>query len=92
MSPDYPDYLAARNNLALAYYYMGLFSKAKETIGEVLEQEPGNLHALCNLAIFYQNENRTDQVLLLIKTACARAVPARAGVQAGYDDGDSGPA
>lgn len=67
MSPDYPDYLAACNNLALAYYYMGLFSKAKETIAEVLEQEPGNLHALCNLAIFYQNENRTDQVLLLIK-------------------------
>lgn len=67
MSPDYPDYLAARNNLALAYYYMGLFSKAKETIAEVLEQEPGNLHALCNLAIFYQNENRTEQVLLLIK-------------------------
>ncbi|MCP1136699.1 tetratricopeptide repeat protein [Paenibacillus polysaccharolyticus] len=67
MSPDYPDYLAARNNLALAYYYMGLFSKAKETIADVLEQEPGNLHALCNLAIFYQNENRTDQVLLLIK-------------------------
>nr|WP_154984818.1 tetratricopeptide repeat protein [Paenibacillus xylanexedens] len=67
MSPDYPDYLAARNNLALAYYYMGLFSKAKETIAEVLEQEPGNLHALCNLAIFYQNENRIDQVLLLIK-------------------------
>ncbi len=67
MSPDYPDYLAARNNLALAYYYMGLFPKAKETIAEVLEQEPGNLHALCNLAIFHQNENRADQVLLLIK-------------------------
>ncbi|MBR2566238.1 MAG: tetratricopeptide repeat protein [Paenibacillus sp.] len=67
MSPDYPDYFAARNNLALAYYYMGLFTKAKETIAEVLEQEPGNLHALCNLAIFYQNENQTDQVLMLIK-------------------------
>ncbi|PZT55724.1 tetratricopeptide repeat protein [Paenibacillus silvae] len=67
MSSEYPDYLAARNNLALAYYYMGLFLKAKETIAEVLEQEPGNLHALCNLAIFHQNENRTDQVLLLIK-------------------------
>lgn len=67
MAPDYPDYLAARNNLALAYYYMGLFPKAKETIAQVLEQEPGNLHALCNLAIFHQNENRADQVLLLIK-------------------------
>lgn len=67
MSSDYPDYLVARNNLALAYYYMGLFPKAKETIAEVLEQEPGNLHALCNLAIFHQNENRADQVPLLIK-------------------------
>lgn len=67
MPPDYPDYLAVRNNLALAYYYMGQFAKARETIAEVLEQEPGNLHALCNLAIFHQNENRTDQVLQLIK-------------------------
>lgn len=66
MQPDYPDYLAARNNLALSYYYMGLFDKARETIAEVLKQEPGNLHALCNLAIFYQNENRPDQVLQLI--------------------------
>lgn len=54
-----PDFMAARNNLALAYYYMGLFDKAMTVIGQVLELEPGNLHALCNLAIFYQhNEER----------------------------------
>jgi tetratricopeptide (TPR) repeat protein len=51
----HPDFLAAKNNLALAYYYMGHFSKAMDTINQVLEQEEGNLHALCNLAIFYQN-------------------------------------
>jgi tetratricopeptide (TPR) repeat protein len=51
----YPDFLAARNNLALAYYYMGQFDKAMQMIQEVLEIEVGNLHALCNLAIFYQH-------------------------------------
>lgn len=56
---DQPDFWAARNNLALGYYYMGQCSKAIETIYGVLEQEPGNLHALCNLAILYQHEGET---------------------------------
>lgn len=51
----YPDFMAARNNLALAYYYMGHFEKSVEMIKEVLELDHGNLHALCNLAIFYQH-------------------------------------
>jgi tetratricopeptide (TPR) repeat protein len=51
----HPDFTAARNNLALAYYYMGHFEKSMSTIHEVLEQEPGNLHAMCNLAIFHQH-------------------------------------
>ncbi|MFF2482456.1 tetratricopeptide repeat protein [Paenibacillus sp. NPDC058071] len=67
-----PDFLAARNNLALAYYYMGLFDKAMETIQAALEREPGNLHALCNLAIFYQHagdeENLSELSGLLRKT------------------------
>jgi tetratricopeptide (TPR) repeat protein len=67
------DFLAARNNLALAYYYMGMFDKAMATIGEVLEIESGNLHALCNLAIFYQHSGDKAQlkplVELLRKTA-----------------------
>ncbi|AEI38845.1 tetratricopeptide repeat protein [Paenibacillus mucilaginosus] len=49
------DFMAARNNLALAYYYMGHFDKSVDMIKQVLELEPGNLHALCNLAIFYQH-------------------------------------
>lgn len=51
----HPDFMAARNNLALAYYYMGHFEKSVDMIRQVLELEPGNLHALCNLAIFYQH-------------------------------------
>ncbi|MFC0211864.1 tetratricopeptide repeat protein [Paenibacillus chartarius] len=49
------DLTAARNNLALAYYYMGQFEKSMATIHDVLERDPGNLHALCNLAIFHQH-------------------------------------
>ncbi|NGM85335.1 tetratricopeptide repeat protein [Paenibacillus sp. 7124] len=62
-----PDFLAARNNLALAYFYMGRFGKAKECIAQVLEQEPGNLHALCNMAIFlqYEGDRNTLEGLLL---------------------------
>lgn len=57
-----PDFQAARNNLALAYYYLGLFPKALDTIHEVLEQEPGNLHGLCNLAIMYQHAGERDRL------------------------------
>ncbi|MCJ8015121.1 tetratricopeptide repeat protein [Paenibacillus sp. KQZ6P-2] len=64
---EQPDFLAARNNLALAYYYMGLFRKAKATIGEVLELEPGNIHGLCNLAIFYQHEGDTNSLNPLLE-------------------------
>ncbi|MBP1994166.1 tetratricopeptide repeat protein [Paenibacillus eucommiae] len=58
----HPDFLAARNNLALAYYYMGQFGKAMETIHEVLEIDAGNLHALCNLAIFHQHFGNKAQL------------------------------
>jgi len=61
-----PSFLAARNNLGLAYYYMGLFEKSVVTINEVLESEPGNLHALCNLAIFYQHSNQEGPLRKLV--------------------------
>lgn len=61
-----PGFLAARNNLGLAYYYMGLFEKSIVTITEVLEAEPGNLHALCNLAIFYQHSNQEGPLRELV--------------------------
>lgn len=68
ISEEQPDMFAARNNLALAYYYMGLFQNAKATIIQVLEDEPGNLHALCNLAIFYQHEGGGPELDRLVQT------------------------
>ncbi|WP_313639134.1 tetratricopeptide repeat protein [Paenibacillus sp.] len=62
-----PDFLAAHNNLALAYFYMGRFTKAKECILRVLDQDSGNLHALCNLAIFLQYEGDRGQLAGLLR-------------------------
>ncbi len=58
----HPDFLAARNNLALAYYYIGDFEKSFRSIEEVLEIDNGNLHALCNLAIFYQHAGEDEEL------------------------------
>lgn len=49
---EYPEFAAAANNLALAYYYMSMTERALEVVQGVLDREPGNLHGLCNLAIF----------------------------------------
>ncbi|MBM7567013.1 tetratricopeptide repeat protein [Paenibacillus sacheonensis] len=68
------EFLAARNNLALAYYYMGIFDKALATIKQVLELEPGNLHALSNLAIFYQHAEDKEKLAPLVQMLC-KTVP-----------------
>ncbi|MFC6333293.1 tetratricopeptide repeat protein [Paenibacillus septentrionalis] len=62
ITEENPDFLAARNNLALAYYYVGMSAEAKRAIEAVLEQEPDNLHALCNLAIFYHYEGNQEKL------------------------------
>ena len=67
MIKKHPDFMAARNNLALAYYYMGHFDKSVQMIRQVLEMEPGNLHALCNLAIFYQHFGDRDSLSGLLE-------------------------
>ncbi|WP_150272305.1 tetratricopeptide repeat protein [Paenibacillus tepidiphilus] len=61
-----PDFLAARNNLALAYFYMGQFAKSRECLSEVLELDPGNLHALCNTAILLQYAGDKEQLAPLV--------------------------
>ncbi len=48
-----PRFIAARNNLTLAYFYQGNLRKAFQMVNSVLSEEPGNVHALCNLAVLY---------------------------------------
>lgn len=74
---DFPEYWPAYNNLALAYYYLGEKKKADDLLNEVLERNDGNLHALCNKAVFafYENDWKTvkqlKEVLAKIKPLSA---------------------
>jgi tetratricopeptide (TPR) repeat protein len=58
-----PTFMPAWNNLSLAYYYVGDFERAMETIERTLEREPGNLHALCNLAVLLSHHNRMSELI-----------------------------
>ncbi|WCN38202.1 tetratricopeptide repeat protein [Aneurinibacillus uraniidurans] len=71
---EHPDFIAARNNLALCFYYMGRFEKAMDTILSVLEEEPHNIHALCNLAVFYSHLRDKEKLLDLL-TLLKKIVP-----------------
>ncbi|MBA2875738.1 tetratricopeptide repeat protein [Thermaerobacillus caldiproteolyticus] len=64
---DYPEFWSAYNNLALAHFYMGNAKRAQEIIHEVLERNPGNLHALCNRLVFYYYLRDDKQVDRLVQ-------------------------
>ncbi len=66
---DNPDFWAAFNNLALAYFYIGEVDQSKALLHKVLEENTGNLHALCNLAVVHyyeKNEQELDYLLNLL--------------------------
>ncbi len=50
----------AMNNLALSYFFDGQKAKAIELSKKVLEAQPANLHACCNLAFFYSDMGEND--------------------------------
>ncbi|AZU63919.1 tetratricopeptide repeat protein [Neobacillus mesonae] len=63
---EYPEYWSAYNNLALAYFYLGQAEKAEDILNEVLERNPGNLHALCNKMVFAHYQGRIKYVKQMI--------------------------
>jgi len=71
-----PEFLPARNNLAMAYYSMGRFREAERVAREVLKRDPGNLHALCNLAVFFFTQGKRKSLDRLLG-ALRRVVPFR---------------
>lgn len=56
-----PDTVAARNNLALAKYYLGQMEEAVELTRQVLALDCANVHALCNLAVFLRHSGRDHE-------------------------------
>ncbi|PLS17951.1 tetratricopeptide repeat protein [Bacillus sp. M6-12] len=65
---EYPDFWSAYNNLALAYYYVGQTEDAYGTLDTVLEKSPGNLHALCNMAVFHFYQQKDDKLDKLVQS------------------------
>lgn len=66
----YPKFTAAHNNLALAYYYVGRFQDAMDAVQQVLADDPGNLHGLCNLAIFHHfagNDEALEELVCVLR-------------------------
>lgn len=64
---DNPDFWAAYNNLALAYFYVGQTEEATELLHDVLTRNKGNLHALCNLAVFYYYDKKEEDLKALLE-------------------------
>lgn len=63
---EYPEYWSAYNNLALAYFYLGEKEKADSILEEVLERNPGNLHALCNKLVFAHYQGKQELVTSML--------------------------
>jgi hypothetical protein len=57
-----PDYLPARNNLSVAYFSMDAVDQAVGEAEGVLEKDPGNIHALCNLATFFLQSGKQSEL------------------------------
>jgi len=67
---DNPDFWAAYNNLALAYFYIGEEEQAKALLHQVLDENRGNLHALCNIAVIHyyeKNEKELEEIVEFLK-------------------------
>lgn len=57
-----PELTAPLNNLALSWFYLGKIGKAIEMTKSILEREPNNVFANCNLTTFYYIVN--DQLAM----------------------------
>jgi len=62
-----PEFWAAHNNLALAYFNVGQKEKALTLLHDVLKENKGNLHALCNLSVFYYYEKKEEELESILK-------------------------
>ncbi|WP_257351867.1 tetratricopeptide repeat protein [Pseudalkalibacillus decolorationis] len=58
---EHPDFWAAYNNLALAHFYLGEYDEAFLVLEDVLDKNIGNLHALCNAALFHKQLHENEE-------------------------------
>lgn len=64
---EFPDFWSAYNNLALGYFYLGEMEMAAKVLDDLLVKNPGNLHGICNLAVFLYHQRRDIELDDLLK-------------------------
>lgn len=69
-----PEMLFAKNNLALSYYCLKRTDEAIDITRYVLEKEPNNIHANCNMAMFL-NQRSHEEALRYIERAVKQQMP-----------------
>ena len=55
-----PDLIFARNNLALGYFCVGRIDQAIDVSQDILEEQPLNVHANCNIALFLNEKGQKE--------------------------------
>ncbi|MED4080199.1 tetratricopeptide repeat protein [Halalkalibacterium halodurans] len=66
-----PSYWTAYNQYAQALFRLGNVEKAFEVCEHILEEDQGNLFALCNMALFYKKQGQQQQAESLIQALSA---------------------
>jgi putative PEP-CTERM system TPR-repeat lipoprotein len=85
ITKKYPDFLAARLNLARVAELQGKPREAEQILGEVLKKQPGNGVALTRLVDLLLKSGQTDRALAAAEHAHA-AAPTDKGITAGLID------
>lgn len=62
-----PSLYYAKNNLALAYYFSKKIDRAIEVSKDVVKRDKKNVHALCNLAMFYAEKECLFELTDILK-------------------------
>ena len=82
---EFPEYWSAYNNLALAYFYLGEVDKASRILDQVMEKNPGNLHAICNKLVFAYFQKDFPEVKQITELLRSKAVVIGTSIQIGCD-------
>lgn len=64
---EYPKCWAAYNHLSIALFQMSAFTEALRVVENLLEQNPGNLQAMCNQLMFFHSLDEFDKVAELVE-------------------------
>src|SRR5699024_1940308 len=62
---EYPTCWVAYNHMAIALFQQGEYKKAIDTLEELLEKNPFNLHALCHKMMFYYSLGNSEELNIL---------------------------